>query len=75
MEYSKHWIRKRLKKRKDITDDIIEYALSNSNELRDKDWEDAFNKISRIPPSGRTLKVVYKKSNGKIFIVTAYWLD
>ena len=75
MEYSKHWMRKHLKKRKDISNNEIEYALKNSQELKDKNWEDAFNAISRIPPSGRILKVVYKKSKGKIFIVTAYWLD
>jgi hypothetical protein len=68
-------MRKHLKKRKDISNNEIEYALKNSQELKDKNWEDAFNAISRIPPSGRILKVVYKKSKGKIFIVTAYWLD
>lgn len=75
IEYSKHWLKKHFKKRKDISDDAIEYALLNSQELRDKDWEDAFNAISRIPSSGRTLKAVYKKSKGKVFIITAYWLD
>ena len=73
--YSKHWLKKHLKKRKDITNDVIEYSLTNSKELRDKEWEDALNAISRIPPSGRMLKVIYKKSKGKIFIITAYWLD
>ena len=75
IEYSKHWLRKHLKKKKDITNDVIEFAIKNSIESRDKYWKDAFNAISRIPPSGRTLKVVYKKSNQKIFIVTTYWLD
>jgi len=64
-----------LKKRKDITIDAIEFAINNSSESRDRYWKDAFNAISRIPPSGRTLKVVYKKSKEKIFIVTTYWLD
>ncbi len=75
IEYSKHWLRKHEKKKKDITNDAIEYALKNSREMKDKNWEDASNAISRIPPSGRILKVVYKKFKGKIFIVTAYWLD
>jgi hypothetical protein len=75
IEYSGHWIKKRLKKRKDITSDIIEYALNNSKEIKDREWADTFNAISNIPLSGRTLKVVYKKSKGKIFIVTAFWLD
>ncbi len=75
IEYSKHWLKKHLKKKKDITPDVIEFALKNSSESRDKYWRDALNAISRIPPSGRILKVVYKKSKEKIFIVTTYWLD
>jgi len=71
---SEHWKRKR-KYRKDITNDIIEYSIKNSNELKDKNWEDALNAISRIPPSGRILKVVYKKEKSKIKIITAFWLD
>lgn len=75
IEYSKHWLRKHSRKRKDITNDMIEYTIKNSNEFRDKYWEDAFNAISKVPPSGRKLKVVYKKSKAKIFIITAYWLE
>jgi len=75
IEYSKHWLKKHEKKKKDITNDAIEFALKNSRELKDKYWKDAFNVISRIPPSGRILKVVYKKLKEKVFIVTAYWLD
>ena len=73
--YSKHWLRKHSRKRKDITFDIIEYVLKNSKEQKDKYWENAFNSISRIPPSGRILKVVYRKANQKIFIITAFWLE
>lgn len=73
--YSEHWKRKR-KYRKDITDEFMKYALMNSNELKDKYWENALNAISRIPPSGRILKVVYRKlANDKVKIVTAFWLD
>ena len=32
---SEHWKKKR-KYRKDITNDMIEYAIQNSNELKDK---------------------------------------
>ena len=71
---SEHWKRKR-KYRKDITNDLIEYAIRNSNQLRDKYWEDALNSICRIPPSGRILKVVYKKEKNRIKIITAFWLD
>lgn len=75
IEFSKHWLKKHIKKKKDITNDAIEFVLINSRETKDKYWKDALNAVSRIPPSGRTLKVVYKKSNQKIFIITAYWLD
>lgn len=71
---SEHWKRKR-KHRKDITDDMVEYAIKNSNQLKDKYWEEALNAISRIPPSGRILKVIYKKEKSKIKIITAFWLD
>lgn len=71
---SEHWKRKR-KYRKDITDDSIEYAIKNSNELKDKLWKDALNAICRIPPSGRILKVIYRKEQSKIKIITAFWLD
>ena len=71
---SEHWKKKR-RKRKDINDDMIEYAIKNSNEIKDKYWESALNAISRIPPSGRILKVVYRKEKSKIKIITAFWLD
>lgn len=72
---SYHWERKR-RKRKDITDEFIVYAIHNSNELKDKYWEDVLNVITRIPPSGRLLKVVYKRiSKDKVKIITAFWLD
>jgi len=75
IEYSKHWQLKQQRKKKDITNDMIEYAIHNSRPLKDKHWEDALNAISRIPPSGRILKVVYKISHEKIFVITAFWLD
>ncbi|MCX6815164.1 MAG: hypothetical protein NTY20_05955 [Candidatus Aenigmarchaeota archaeon] len=75
LEYSEHWKRKR-KYRKDINDIIIEYAITNSNALKDKYWENALNAICRVPPSGRILKVVYRKVSGnKVKIITAFWLD
>ena len=73
-EYSKHWLKKR-EYRKEITEDLIDYCIKNSNKLRDKYWEDAWNSISRVPPSGRILKVVYKPKGKTIKILTAYWLD
>ena len=73
-EYSKHWLKKR-EYRKEIMEDLIDYCIKNSNKLRDKYWEDAWNAISRVPPSGRILKVVYKPKGKTIKILTAYWLD
>ena len=34
--YSNHWIRKHSRKRKDITNDMIEFALKNSKEFKDE---------------------------------------
>ena len=73
--YSSHWNFKK-RYRPDITDDLIEYAILNSNELKDKHWEDASNAISRVPPIGRILKVIYKRINKEqIKIITAFWID
>ena len=73
--YSKHWHEKHPKKKKGITIDVLEFAINNSIIIKDRLWDDAFNAICRIPQSGRILKVVYKKINQKVFILTAYWLD
>jgi len=72
--YSNHWEKKHKEKRKDITKDMIEFVLLNSSELRDKHWENIFNAVAKVPPMGRTLKVVYKKLKGKIFIITSFWI-
>ena len=72
--YSKHWLLKN-KYRKNINETDIEYAILNSDIIKDRKWENAFNAICRVPPSGRILKVVYKRK-GKVYkILTAYWLD
>ena len=75
IKYSKHWIKKQKSKKKDITNEIIEFAIKNSDMSKDKYWKDVFNAISKIPPLGRTIKVVYKRINQKVFIITAYWLN
>ena len=61
--------------RPDVTDDLIVYSIQQSDKLNDKEWQDAYNAIARVPPSGRILKVVYKTKGKTIKIVTAYWLD
>jgi len=47
--------------------------------MKEKEWFDTYNAISRIPPSGRILKVVYKelyRNKEKVIkIITTYWLD
>ena len=74
-EHSLHWNKKKLI-RKEITDDLIEYAILHSNVLKDKNWPDALNAICRVPPMGRILKVVYKIiGKDKIKIITAFWID
>jgi len=65
IEYSNHWLEKHSKKKKNITNHAIEYVIHNSQVLKDKYWEDTLNAISRISPSGRVLKVVYKKHKKK----------
>jgi hypothetical protein len=70
-----HWQWKR-KKRQDISDDIIEYAISHSIIIEDRKWEGLFNAICKVPPSGRTLKVVWRRlKSQEIKVITAYWLD
>ena len=72
---SGYWSKKR-HTRPDITDDMIEYCIMNSSKLKDRTWEDVWNAICRIPPSGRLLKVVYREKGKDIkIIVTVYWLD
>ena len=73
-EYSKHWVKKQ-RFRTNITAADIEYTIMNSAELRDKYWPDALNAVCRIPPSGRILKVVYKRKKEIFKIITAFWLD
>jgi len=73
-EYSIHWkTRKNL--RKEITDDILEYCINSSKIFKDKKWPDALNAISRIPPSGRILKVVYRPKGKVIKVITAFWIN
>ncbi len=77
-EYSLHWIEQK-QIREEITDDLLEYCILNSSKIKDKEWIDAYNAISKIPPSGRKLKVVYREvfyeKSKTIKIITAYWLN
>jgi len=74
LEHSVHWKLKK-RKRKDIVDDLIEYAIRFSPVFCDKNWEGVFNAVYRIPPMGRTLKVVYRRMGDRFKIITAFWLD
>jgi hypothetical protein len=43
---------------------------------RDETWEGVLDSTLRIPPSGRTLRVVYKIIGPKRYmIITAFWID
>ncbi len=59
-EYSFHW-KKQKRYRSEITDDLIELCIIQSDKLKDNEWPDAFNAISRVSPPGRILKVAYKE--------------
>jgi hypothetical protein len=74
LEASPYWKRKR-KYRPDIKNHMIELCIQNSIILRDRDNPAVFNAISRIPPSGRILKVVYRRKGKALKIITCYWLD
>lgn len=71
--HSNHWMLKR-RKRPDISDDLIDYAISHSPQYKDKHWNDALNAITQLPHNGRTLKVVYRREHDTMKIITAYWL-
>ncbi len=72
--FSQHWKEKQ-KYRPDITVDLIEYCINESNIIRDKHWTDTRNAIVRVPSSGRVLKVIYRKQGKVIKVISAYWLD
>ncbi|MFH1649539.1 MAG: hypothetical protein ABIA93_03245 [Candidatus Woesearchaeota archaeon] len=72
--YSKHWLLKK-KHRKTINEEDIEFAILHSRIIKDRRWYDVLNAITRVPPSGRTLKVVYKRIGNTYKILTAYWMD
>lgn len=75
LEHSAHWLKKRTY-RNDITDAVITYAIANSAQLKDKRWENTLNAVCRVPPSGRIVKVVYRKlAKNKVKVITAFWLD
>ena len=73
-DYSYHWLKKR-KYRPAIEGYMIEYCITASKKIKDGYWDNVFNAIAKIPSSGRTLKVVYKRKGKDIKILTAYWLD
>ena len=71
IEYSKYWKSKR-EYRPEITDDFVEYAIQNSDILKDRNWEGLLNAIARVPSSGRKLKVVYRrKGKNNIEVMSA----
>jgi len=72
--FTQHWKQKK-EERRDITIAAIEFAIMHSTPIRDRHWQNALNAIYRIPPSGRLLKVVYRREGQSIKIITAYWLE
>lgn len=72
--YSDHWTKKK-RRRKEITDDVLEYAMTHSPIIRDRRHAGVWNAIARIPPSGRKVKVAYRRTAQGWKIITAYWMD
>ena len=72
--YSMHYLESK-EYRPKIDEHLLEYCIINSDRIKDRLWEDVWNAIARIPPSGRLLKVVYKTKGKTIKILTAFWLD
>lgn len=74
--YTYHWSLKNKLARANIKDYDIEYAIMHSTIIRDKYWDDALNAVCRVPPSGRRLKVVYRRyPQNYMKIITAFWID
>jgi len=62
--------------RSNITDKLLELAVSKGRIVRDGRWADAYNALISAPSSGRMLKVVYRRIGSESYkIITAYWLD
>lgn len=75
LRYSRHWQKKR-GFRSGLSDDMITFAIENSQQVSDRDHEGLLNAICRIPPMGRKLKVVYKPAGkGEVLLITAYWME
>jgi len=75
LESSSHW-RKKRRHRPDISDDMILLVIVRGRKTKDAQWLGVMNSVGRAPPSGRTLKVVYRILGRKRYrIITAYWLD
>lgn len=75
VEPTEHWKRKR-KFRQTVTDEVILLAITRGTRRKDSRWEGVLNATLRVPPAGRTLKVVYRVVGSRKYkIITAYWLD
>ena len=75
IRYSEHWARKR-GLRRELSDDVLTFAIENSQPLSDRDHEGLLNAICRIPPVGRKIKVVYRRTGkGEVHLITAYWME
>ncbi len=51
---------------KDITETLLELALSKGRIVRDSRWANAYNALMREPSSGRMLKVVYRRTGTQL---------
>lgn len=55
---------------------MLEFAIMKGEIDSDRRWGNAYNAIARVPTSGRTLKVVFRRVGSKNYkVITTYWLD
>jgi hypothetical protein len=74
LEASAHW-KWRRRYRPDITDREIVLAITRGVTERDSRPQGVLRATMRIPPSGRTLRVVYRITGPRRYmIITAFWL-
>jgi len=70
-----HWQKKK-KYRKNIEEYMIEHAIINSEHKKDLHHKNAVNATAKIPQTGKTLKVVFRKiGEQKIKLITAFYID
>jgi hypothetical protein len=58
-----------------VNEEVIKHCIEHSRVLKDDMWNGALKAMARVPPTGLTLKVVYRQESETIKVITAYLLD